>query len=157
VVPPDWDGLASDERLSLMRLLVGAHTRLTRVLGAELEEGCNIPITWFVGMARLARAPGARLTMSELSAELSLTSGGVTRLVDRMVERGLVERQHCPSDRRSIYVALTDQGFEALRDATVVHLDGLDRHLLGPLDEHDRAALALALQKLGTDPTGCPG
>ena len=48
--------------------------------------------------------------MSTLSADVSLTTGGVTRLVDRMVEAGLVARQNCPNDRRSIHVVLTPQG-----------------------------------------------
>ena len=45
--------------------------------------------------------------MSRLSSDVALTTGGVTRLVDRMVEAGLVARENCPSDRRSIYVVLT--------------------------------------------------
>jgi len=152
------DGLAGDERLALMRLLIGAHSRLNRVLGAELEESCGLPLTWFIAMVRLVRAPDARLTMTELSQELSVTSGGATRMVDRMVERGLVERQDCPSDRRAIYVSLTDAGSLAVSEATTIHLDGLDRHLFGPLDHDDRVALAIALEKLGTDPVdGCPG
>jgi DNA-binding MarR family transcriptional regulator len=155
--PVDWASLASDERIALMRLLVGAHARLTRLLGGELEEACGLPLSWFVGMVRLARAPGARLTMSELAVELSLTSGGTTRMVDRMAEAGLVERQHCPSDRRSVFVALTDAGARKLEDATTIHLIGLDQHLLGPLDVADRVALATALGKLGADPTACPG
>jgi DNA-binding MarR family transcriptional regulator len=151
-------GLADDERLALMRLLVGTHARLTRVLGSELERACGLPLTWFVALVRLASAPDNRLTMGELSSELALTSGGVTRMVDRMVERQLVERQHCPSDRRSVYVALTAQGANALDEATATHLEGLDRHLIGPLNETDRIALVVALTKLGTDPTGgCPG
>ena len=52
--------------------------------------------------------------MSRLSNDIALTTGGVTRLVDRMVEAGLVERQACPSDRRSIHVILTPEGRDVL-------------------------------------------
>ena len=95
--------------------------------------------------------------MTELAQALSLTSGGITRLVDRMADEGLVERQNCPSDRRSVYVALTPAGYERLAVATREHLAGLDRHLLGPLDPADRSSLARALTKLGSDGSACPG
>ncbi|MGP8059279.1 MAG: MarR family winged helix-turn-helix transcriptional regulator [Acidimicrobiales bacterium] len=153
----EWARLARDERLVLMGLLAGAHARLTRVLGRELEEACGLPLTWYVGMVRISRAPDGRITMTELAQTLSLTSGGITRLVDRMTEEGLVERQGCPSDRRSVYVALTPAGYRQLASATDEHLAGLDRHLLGPLDADDRAALARALTKLGADRGACPG
>ena len=55
-------------------------------------------------------APEGRLTMSRLSTDVALTTGGVTRLVDRMAEAGLVSRQNCPNDRRSIHVVLTPAG-----------------------------------------------
>ena len=150
-----WARLAGDERLVLMGLLVGATARLTSLLGGELEASCGLPLTWYIGMIRISRAPDARLTMSELAQELALTSGGITRLVDRMADEGLVERQSCPSDRRSVHVALTPAGYAKLADATAEHLVGLDRHLLGPLDAADRTALARALRKLGGEPRPC--
>ncbi len=155
--PAEWARLAGDERMILMGLFMGAHARLTGVLGRELEGACGLPLTWYVGMVRMSRAPEGRITMTELAQTLSLTSGGITRLVDRMTEEGLAERQSCPSDRRSVYVALTPAGYEKLAAATAEHLAGLDRHLLGPLGPADRAALARALRKLGADPGACPG
>ena len=98
-------------------------------------------------MGLLIEANG-RLTMSELASQILLTSGGVTRLIDRMVDSGYVERQSCPTDRRTVYVALTPAGTEKLTDTTAVHVQGLERHFLAPLDEHDRVALRTALTKL---------
>lgn len=148
---------AHDERITLMGLLLESHARLTRVLGAELEAACGLPLTWYDVMIRLGRSTEGHLTMSQLAGEVSLTSGGITRLVDRMVAAGYVERSGCPTDRRSVYVALTPEGSRKLGEATVEHLRGLDRHLLGPLDETDRQALATALRKLrGGGPT-CGG
>jgi DNA-binding MarR family transcriptional regulator len=140
--------LIGDERITLMGLLLETHARLTRVLSAALEEACGIPLTWFDVLIRLGRSPERRLTMSQLAAQVSLTTGGVTRLVDRIAEAGYVERQSCPSDRRSIYVALTAAGTEKLQEATAAHLDDLERHLLEPLDADERAALAGTLRKL---------
>ncbi len=137
-----------DERITLMGLLLEAHARLTRVLGAELESSCDLPLSWYDVMIRLGRAPDGHLTMTRLASEVSLTSGGITRLVDRMVAAGYVERLSCPTDRRSVFVVLTPAGTRKLEEATAEHLRGLERHLLGPLDDGDRAALATALRKL---------
>jgi DNA-binding MarR family transcriptional regulator len=137
-----------DERLYLMGLLVRSHRRLADLLGRELEQSVGIPLVWFDVLIHIGGAEEGRLTMSRLSSEVSLTTGGVTRLVDRMVEAGLVARQNCPSDRRSVHVILTPAGVSTLGRAIGEHIEGIDRHLMAPLNDADRAALAAALSKL---------
>jgi DNA-binding MarR family transcriptional regulator len=137
-----------DERITLMGLLVETHAQLVRALGDELERQCGLPLMWFEVLLRLGRSTEHRLTMSQLADGVSLTSGGMTRLVDRMAGAGLVERQDCPSDRRSVHVVLTAAGLDRLGMAVQVHLAGLDRHLLGPLDPAEVAALGAALRKV---------
>jgi DNA-binding MarR family transcriptional regulator len=61
-------------------------------------------------LAILAEAPEQRLRMVDVSEALGLSKSGVTRLVDRLSARGLVLRAACPSDRRVIWAALTDEG-----------------------------------------------
>lgn len=149
-IPVEEPGAANGEleAVTLMGLLVEAHARLTRVLGAEMEDACGLPLAWYDAMIRLRRAPGGYTTMTRLAGEVSLTSGGITRLVDRLVEAGYAERSNCPTDRRSVFVSLTPAGVAKVDEATAEHLRGLDRHLLGPLDDCDRAALETALRKL---------
>jgi len=141
-------GQIDDERLALMGLLVRSHRRLADLLGRELEQSVGIPLIWFDVLIHIGGADEGRLTMSKLSTEVALTTGGVTRLVDRMVEAGLVARQNCPSDRRSVHVVLTPAGQSTLGHAISEHIEGIDRHLFAPLDDADRAALAVALSKL---------
>jgi DNA-binding MarR family transcriptional regulator len=141
-------GQIEDERLQLMGLLVRTHRRLTEILGRELEQSAGIPLVFFDVLIHVAAAPDGYLTMSRLSTDVSLTTGGVTRLVDRMVEAGLVAREHCPSDRRSIHVVLTPEGRAVLEQAVAAHIDGIDRHLVAPLDAAERAALSTALNKV---------
>ncbi|HVA08128.1 MAG TPA: MarR family transcriptional regulator [Acidimicrobiales bacterium] len=146
-------GQIEDERLQLMGLLVRSHRRLTDLLGHELEEAIGIPLVWFDVLIHIGGAPEGRLTMSKLSADVALTTGGVTRLVDRMTDAGLVERKNCPSDRRSVHVVLTTQGQETLRKAVAEHIEGIDRHLYARLSARDRADLSSVLGKLLDD--GC--
>jgi len=137
-----------DERIRLMGLIVRTHKRLSDVLGRELEQSVGIPLVFFDVLIHVAAAPEGRLTMSRLSADVSLTTGGVTRLVDRMAEAGLVARQNCPSDRRSVHVVLTPEGRVVLERAVQAHVEGIDRHLVAHLDESDRVGLASALSKV---------
>jgi len=141
-------GQMDDERLRLMGLVIRANRRLTDRLGRDLEETVGIPLVFFDVLIHVGAAPEGRLTMSRLSADVALTTGGVTRLVDRMVDAGLVERQNCPSDRRSVHVVLTGEGSVVLEKAVAAHIEGIDRYLMEPLDVRDRAALEVALTKV---------
>jgi DNA-binding MarR family transcriptional regulator len=141
-------GQINDERLQLMGLVVRTHRRLTDLLGAELERNVGIPLVWFDVLIHVGGAPEARMTMSKLSNSVALTTGGITRLIDRMSEAGLVARSNCPNDRRSVHVVLTPAGQDTLRRAIGEHIAGIDRHLFGPLTEKDRSSLADILTKV---------
>jgi DNA-binding MarR family transcriptional regulator len=73
------------------------------------------------------------LRMTDLSAQTSLTTSGVTRVVDRLVDRGLVTRQACATDRRTTYAVVTDLGRELLAAALPGHLELIETWLAGPL------------------------
>ena len=137
-----------DERLQLMGLFMRSHRRVTEQLGQELEQAVGIPLVWFDVLIHVGGSPEGRMTMSRLSANVALTTGGITRLVDRMTEAGLVARENCPSDRRSVHVVLTPAGHETLGRAIAEHIKGIDRHLIEPLSESDRSLLTVVLTKL---------
>ncbi len=141
-------GQINDERLQLMGLIVRTQRQLTESLGREFEQSVGIPMVFFDVLIHVGAAPEGRLTMSRLSTDVALTTGGVTRLVDRMADAGLVERVNCPSDRRSIHVVLTPDGRTVLERAVVAHVDGIQRHLMAHLDESERVALSRVLTKL---------
>jgi DNA-binding MarR family transcriptional regulator len=76
------------------------------------------------------------------------STGGTTRLVDRLEEVSLVRRENCPSDRRSVFVAITDEGNSKLDGALGVHLEYLNENLGARLDTSEREVLAGLLSKL---------
>jgi len=86
--------------------------------------------------------------MSEVANETVYSFGGMTRLIDRMVDAEFVERVQCPTDRRTIYVALTPAGIAQLEQATTVHLEQLDHLLSARLSCEERASLRALLVKL---------
>ena len=137
-----------DDHIRLMSLVVRTYRYLTDNLARELEQAVGIPPVFFDVLIHVAAAPRGRQTMSRLSEEVAFTKGGVTRLIDRMVEAGLVVRENSSSDRRSTHVALTQVGQEILDRAIATHVESIDRHLIAPLNNNDRASLTVTLTKV---------
>ena len=141
---------SGDEKVQLFGLLLETNARLARSLGLELESSCELPLAWFDVLLQLRRAPGGLLKMNEIADAIVHSSGGTTRLIDRLEQARLVERQNCPSDRRAIHVAITDQGNAKLDEALGVHLEYLEVNLAGRLSGDERHTLASLLTKLNS-------
>jgi len=139
-----------DPRIHTFGLLLEAHARLSRSLDAELQESDRISLQTFEVLLRIARSEFGRVTMSALADSVSITTGGVTRLADRLEKDGLVERVSCPSDRRVTYLALTEQGHETLAAAIQNHLLSLDHHVASRIAPEDLDSLQRALDTLRT-------
>jgi DNA-binding MarR family transcriptional regulator len=137
-----------DQRIRTFGLLHEAHRRLDRAFNCSLEQACGISGAFFEVLLRLGRSPGGRLNMGELAQQLGLTSGGTTRLVDRVVAAGLVERESCPSDRRVQWVVLSGTGESKLDEALAIHVEDLQHEIVDRLDPAELVALERALDKL---------
>jgi DNA-binding MarR family transcriptional regulator len=83
--------------------------------------------------------------MRQLADEVILSKSGVTRLIDRLVDDGLVERSACLSDARGAEAVLTDRGLARLRAASKTHLRGIEEHFLAVLDEDQLGVIERAL------------
>ncbi|WP_353509902.1 MarR family transcriptional regulator [Intrasporangium sp.] len=133
--------------VSTFGLLMEAYHSLEKQLGAALEEQVGVPHTWFEVMLRISRAAEGLAPMGSLADQVALTGGGVTRMVDRMVAAGLVERVPCASDRRVVYAGLTPEGRAVLDKAVSVHDDNL-RRTLGDFTDRELVALDELLRRL---------
>ena len=96
--------------------LTRTHAAISERLQAALAQGDFPPLPWYEVLATLAEAPDKRLKMGDLAEQLVITRGGLTKLVDRLVKAGLVERAFCETDRRVSYATLTPAGAELLED-----------------------------------------
>lgn len=136
-----------DEVVTTFGRLLEATHRLEGRLGRELEARTGLSLTWFEVLLRLSRSPQGRLSMGELSQQLVLTTGGVTRLVDRMQAAGYLERQPCPTDRRVQHAVLTRAGRAALRPALTAHAAALHEVFAG-FSDTDLGNLDVLLDRL---------
>ena len=130
-----------DSRLAAWTTFLRAHSRVVRELERELLAEQELALTDYDVLVQLSAAPDRRLRMSELADRLLLSRSGVTRLVDRLVADGLVERVTCESDRRGQWAALTDAGYDRLRRASPTHLRGVATHFLDRLSADDLRSL----------------
>jgi hypothetical protein len=84
--------------------------------------------------------------MGELADRLLITRSGTTRLVDRLVDAGLVERSTCTPDGRGAYAVLTRAGLDRLRAALPIHLRHVDARFLSVIDPADLPAVERAMR-----------
>lgn len=129
---------ADNELILAFGRLQGAANRLGYLLGRAIEEECGISHLMFEVLLILGRVGAPGLSMGAIAQEQVLTTGGVTRLVDRMEAAGLVERTEAPGDRRARLVRLTPLGEQTAVRASQVHVENISRHFLGPLPAADR-------------------
>ena len=140
-----------DPRLAAWSAFLRAHARVVRELERELQVEQRMALVDYDVLVTLAGAPDRRLRMSELADRLLLSRSGATRLVDRLVGDGLVERVSCDSDRRGQWASLTPAGYERLRQASPTHLRGVAEHFLDRLSPDEVAALQRVLARLADE------
>src|SRR5215212_8242749 len=150
------DNRVLDDRITLWGLFLEVHAGIGRRLHNELRATLDLPDAWFEVLLRIGRTAGQAVRMTDLANMVLFTSGGFTKLADRMEQAGLIRREPCPDDRRATYAVLTPEGRRVLDQALAVHLPGLQRYLYDPLDARQRRELESILRTLraALDATG---
>jgi DNA-binding MarR family transcriptional regulator len=144
---PQWSAVYADAWIGLL----ATHRRLTRELDAELEAAHGLTLSGLELLARLASAPERRLRLSVLAIEAGLSLSRVSRIVDSLEGRGLVERQPCTLDARAINAQLTAAGLDVARAAQATHLAAVRERFFDRLSEREIAALARVFGRLAPD------
>ncbi|MEU7882925.1 MarR family winged helix-turn-helix transcriptional regulator [Microbispora bryophytorum] len=134
-----------DPRLTAMGLFAEVYTGLSSKIGATLA-GAGLSEVDFETLLRLARSPERQLRMSDLAAQTSLSTSGITRVVDRLERDGLVERRACATDRRASYAVLSETGAERLRALLPQHIEDIEAWFTGLLTENQLADFLGALR-----------
>jgi len=92
------------------------HAAVAQRLQDALAQADFPPLPWYEVLATVAEAPEERMRMGDLAEALVITRGGLTKLVDRLVKAGLLERTFCDTDRRVSYATLLPTGRELLAE-----------------------------------------
>jgi DNA-binding MarR family transcriptional regulator len=131
--------------LDAWRAVVTGYAAVTERIQRALAAADLPPLSWFEVLSAIERSPTGRPRMSELAEWLTLSRGGITKLVDRLVEAGYLERVSCTEDRRGLQAELTEAGAKMLAEMRCVYEAAVERHL-GMLSEEQAALVTAALQ-----------
>lgn len=136
-----------DAREAWHRLLQ-VSSRVLRELERSFDREQRMMVSEFDVLITLANAPDGRLRMTDLADATMLSSGGMTRLVGRLEQRGLVRRDPDPDDARAFHASLTEVGQTSLARARITHNEVIANLLGDPLTAREVQALTRILTKV---------
>jgi MarR family 2-MHQ and catechol resistance regulon transcriptional repressor len=134
---------------------MGAHAALLRELSASLVASHGLTINDYGTLLLLSRAGEEGMRRIDLANELQLSPSGITRLLDRLEDQGLVGKGACKSDARVSYAILTEAGLAKLRDAAPEHIEDIERRLAAVLSVAEMKTLSDLLGRLGGTSETC--
>lgn len=127
---------------------ITAHAVVIELIEQELAEAKQLPLSSYDVLLALVQAPNRRLRMHELAQAVLLSRSGLTRLVDRLEQEGLLARDRSGHDRRATYAVLTLKGFRAFRQAWPIYAQGILKHFAHHLTEQEMSTLSQLLGRV---------
>ena len=156
-IHPDADTETEVERdaaqaaaLKLFVVLARAHTAVNDQMALSMSQ-LGLTNTEFAILEVLHHK--GPLLLGDIQRKILVTSGGITYLVDRLTEKGLVKREECPSDRRARYAVLTPAGDALIRRIFPDHARRIAEAMSGLTPAEQDTATRL-LRKLGLAAAG---
>jgi DNA-binding MarR family transcriptional regulator len=128
--------------------LLRAHAAATRELSARLESLHGLSLRDYDVLVQLYTAPERRMRRIDLARTVILSPSGITRLLDGLEQAGLVAKEHCESDARVTYAALTDAGVVKFEQAQETHMADVETLFASRFSDEERAQLAELLGRL---------
>jgi MarR family transcriptional regulator, organic hydroperoxide resistance regulator len=119
---------------------------LWNAVDTRLKSEFDLPLTHFEPMSVMAGLPGCRVY--DIATELGITTGGTSKLVDRIEASGYCRRLPNPADRRSSLLELTEAGRRLFAEAGVAFDDELERRLGAAVPERTLRQFGATLARL---------
>ena len=139
----------NNDGLVAWRAMLEVHQRLTVEMDSHLRAEHGMPLQWYDVLVHLTEA-GEPLRMRDLAERTLFSRTECTRVVARMEAAGLVVKRPDPDDGRGVYAGITEEGIEALRQATRTHLGDVERSFTSHLDDREATTIAQALWRVAT-------
>lgn len=142
-------------RLTAWRALRDAGQVVVDRVAAELERVGGLPLEWYDVLLHLHTEPEP-MVQREMEERSRLSQSGVSRMVSKMQDAGLVRRRPAEHDRRSLVVVLTDRGRDVLLRATPEYHAAVQRHFGDWLADEEASTITTGLRKVvsGAAPGG---
>ena len=143
---PSRRHLAADAWGALLR----THADLVPVLDRTLRSETGLPLAWYDVLLELAAADDGRLRMSELADRAVLSRTRISRIVDELVDAGLVSRERNPDDARSSFATITPVGRRRFEGAAPHYLTQIEQRFAAGLSDEELRTIARALGRTRT-------
>ncbi|ARC57639.1 Transcriptional regulator SarA [Frondihabitans sp. 762G35] len=139
----------SDKQLAVgaWEALFRAQVTVMRELTACFPSG-DISFNEYDVLFNLSNQPERRARIKDLTRHLLLTQPSISRLVDRLAAKDIIEKSSDPNDGRGIVVAMTEHGAEVFRTTAVSHADAITRRVGSSLDADELRLLIDLCTKL---------
>jgi DNA-binding MarR family transcriptional regulator len=131
-----------------------AHSLVTKALDADLIANFGLQLSAFEVLSKLEVADEGRMRMSDLAEQVLLSQSRISRLVSELAAKHLIERQPCPTDSRSVYAVITDDGRELVRKVEDHHFQGVDARFFNGLKAREIKQLAALWPRVIDSATG---
>ena len=138
--------MAVSDLRGLFNDLIRFEIELWNAVDARLTREFNLPLTHFEPMSVIDRL--SRCRVYDIATELGITTGGTSKLVDRIEASGYCRRLPNPDDRRSSLLELTPAGQRILAEAGAAFDEELQRWLGAPVPERTLRQFAATLTRL---------
>ena len=152
--------LKYSDAIDALRAIGRVRWAVMDVVSKQVEGQEDIPFEWFEVLIEVVEAPNERIKMTDLARLTLRSKSGATRLVDRLEEAGLVQRETSLEDRRAVYVTLTDSGralFKRVRAPIVeILIDRFAAHVSPKEARFITLALAKVLKANELEPIVAP-
>ena len=122
-----------DDEQEAWRAYLEATLLLFDALDRQMQQDSGMPHAYYEILVRLSETDGHNMRMSELAVQTRSSRSRLSHAIDRLQERGWVERADCPTDRRGQLAHLTDKGFEVLASAAPSHVAMVRQHVIDRL------------------------
>jgi DNA-binding MarR family transcriptional regulator len=137
----------SSAAVAAWEALFRAQVAVIRELGREFPTG-EISFNEYDVLFNLSRQEDRALRIRDLSKHLLLTQPSVSRMVDRLVTKGLVRKESAPGDGRGTFVCLTEEGYSLYRRVAVTHAKSIESHLGSALGQKDLVTLRTLTEQI---------
>jgi DNA-binding MarR family transcriptional regulator len=129
-------------------LFLTAHAVLAERVEAQLAQAQLPPLAWYDALWALERAPEGQLRMHELAHSMVISRSNLTRLLDKLEEVGLAQRERSSHDRRGAHAVITVEGRKLRKQMWMVYGKAIAMHFNQHLSAHEQKVIAQVMLKL---------
>ncbi len=150
-VSPDEVPWLTPEEDRTWRAFIAASARVLGAIEHDLRRDSGLAFDDYEVLVRLSETPEQRMRLSRLANEVNQSPSRLSQRLDRLTERGMVDRVRCEEDRRGFWAVLTPSGLATLEAAAPDHVRSVRTHLIDRLDAQEIDLLGKILGRLARE------